>query len=264
MARLEGKSGLITGGSSGIGLATAQLFQREGARIAIAGHNEVSVSSGLAALQPDTLGIVARVEDLDQVDAMLKRVGDEIGKLDILVLSAGITRVGGFASLTEQDYRDIFDINVKGVFFTVQRAIPLLRKGSSIVLISSGTIRMGRVGKSLYAASKAAVRSLTLSLAAELVEIGVRVNSVSPGPIVTPLQESFAGHRLKEHYDELSRVVPMGRVGQPEEVAAAILFLASDEASFVLGADLAVDGGWAQLFEVPPAMAVRNQGKKSD
>lgn len=259
MKRLQGKTALITGGSSGIGLATAQLFQREGAKVAIAGHNKESVASGLAKLSPRTLGIVARIESLKQIDNMIEKAGDDLGHIDMLVLSAGITRVAGFADLTERDYRDVFDTNVKGLFFTVQRAMPLLRKGGSIVLVSSGTIRMGRVGKSLYAASKAAVRSLTLSFAAELIEFGVRVNSVSPGPIITPLQDSFAGRRIKDHLEALAKVVPMGRMGRAEEVAAAILFLSSDESSFILGADIAVDGGWAQLFEVPPAIAARHE-----
>jgi NAD(P)-dependent dehydrogenase (short-subunit alcohol dehydrogenase family) len=250
MKRMEGKFALITGGATGIGLATAKLLAAEGARVAINGISETQIAEALPQVPQGSIGVVGRVDRLAELDAIMARVKSEFGALDTLVLCAGVMKVSPLNALTEQDYEDHFGVNVKGTLFAVQKAVPIMRRGGSIILIASGTTGMGRVGRTLYAATKSAVRSLARSLAAELVYAGIRVNAVSPGPILTPMN-MVPERTFEQQAEVLSKMVPIGRVGLPEDVAAAILFLASSESSFVLGADLAVDGGWAQLLEVP-------------
>lgn len=254
MGRLSGKTALITGGSSGIGLATAKLFLAEGARVIINGHDQASVDQGLKELPIGTVGVAARVERLENIEALAATVTREFGGLDILVLCAGVMRVKPLDQVTEEDFDVTFGVNVKGVFFCVQKIAPLMRRGGSVILISSGAAEMGRVGRGLYASSKAATRQLARSLAAELVHQGVRVNSISPGPTLTPLNIP-AGRTAEEQTVILSKMVPLGRVGMPDDIAKGILFLASDDSAFVLGAEIVVDGGWRQLGEVPPAPA---------
>lgn len=254
MGRLDGKTALITGGSSGIGLATAKAFIAEGARVIINGHSQESVDQALSELPPATVGVGARVEHLANIDKLIETVKKEFGFLDILVLCAGVMKVTPLDRVSEADFDETFGVNVKGVFFCVQKAAPLMRRGGSVILISSGAAEMGRIGRGLYAASKAATRQLARSLAAELVHQGVRVNSVSPGPTLTPLNIP-AGKTREEQAVVLGKMVPLGRVGMPDDIAKAILFLASDDSGFVLGSELVVDGGWRQLGEVPPAPA---------
>ncbi len=246
---LEGKTALITGGSSGIGLATARLLRDSGARVAITGTNQDTLDRACEQLGDRVVAIqgdVASLPDLARVRDTLKR---EFSTLDILFANAGVAFGTPIATADEQTYQRIMDVNVKGVFFTVQAVLPLMRKGGSIILNTSWLNQVGVPGRAILSASKAAVRSFARTLSAELIEQGIRVNAVSPGSIETPI------HRGKDQSDEEFRAyaakvganVPLGRMGQPEEVASAVLFLASEASSYMLGAELVVDGGRAEL-----------------
>jgi NAD(P)-dependent dehydrogenase (short-subunit alcohol dehydrogenase family) len=256
MGRLDGKIALITGGTSGIGLATAQLFEREGAQVIINAHSEEVVAEGLGQLSNKAVGIRADAGSVEDIVRMMSQIKGQFGALDIIVMCAGVMNTSALEEATEAEFDLTFAVNVKGAYFTVQKAEDLLRRGGSIILVSSGTVGMGRVGRTLYAASKAAVRSLARSLAAELAHIGVRVNAVSPGPIMTPMN-MVPERTWSEQEAYLGSLVPIGRVGKPIDIANAMLFLASSESSFVLGADFAVDGGWAQLHAIPPKKTAR-------
>jgi NAD(P)-dependent dehydrogenase (short-subunit alcohol dehydrogenase family) len=256
MGKLTGKTAFITGGTSGIGLARAKLFLGEGARVIINGRSPERLESVLSGLPAGALGVAGKVEEIADIDRMMNTAKEEFGSLDILVLCAGVMKAAPLDAVTEADFDEIFAVNVKGAFFCVQRAAPLLREGGSVILISSGAAELGRVGRGLYAASKAATRQLARSLAAELMHLRVRVNAVSPGPILTPLNIP-AGKSSEEQAAILGKMVPMGRVGLPEDVANAILFLVSQDAAFITGAELPVDGGWVQLHEIPPKPVAR-------
>ena len=245
--RFEGKRALVTGGNSGIGLAVAKGLVDEGARVVIVGRNAATVAAAAAGLGPTAHGVVADTSRLDDIDRMVeeaKAFGG--GRLDILFANAGIATFGPLASTTEPQWDALFDVNVKGVYFTVQRAATLMGAGGSIVLNASVAAGKGNPAGSLYGASKAAVRSFGRTMAAELVTRGIRVNVVSPGPIETPLfgrvegLSEQAATDLKVAWAERN---PMKRFGTVDEVAAAVLFLASDTASYVTGVDLLVDGG---------------------
>jgi NAD(P)-dependent dehydrogenase (short-subunit alcohol dehydrogenase family) len=251
--RLSGKTALITGGTSGIGLATAKAFAREGARVFISGRSQRSVDAALAQLPPGSCGMPCDVGRLTEITKLMEVTRQQLGALDVLVLCAGVTKVTPLAQVTEADFDTMFGVNVKGAFFCVQQAAPLLRQGASVVLVSSGAADMGRVGRGVYAASKAATRQLARSLSAELVHQGVRVNAISPGPTLTPLTTP-AGTTPEAQAEVLGRMVPLGRAGVPDDIANAMVFLASDDSAFMLGSELVVDGGWRQLGEVPPLL----------
>ncbi|HME34158.1 MAG TPA: SDR family oxidoreductase [Candidatus Sulfotelmatobacter sp.] len=249
MKRFEGKSAVITGGNSGIGLATAKQFHDEGAKVAISGRDQKTLDAAVKTIGPETLAVRADVAKLADLDQFFAQVAAKFGKIDALFANAGIAKFSPAATSSEQMFDETFDINVKGLFFTLQKAIPLLNDNAGIVLNSSVVNSKGNPATSVYSASKAAVRSLARTLAAELVGRGIRVNVVSPGPIYTPILEKGGMPQAGvDNFVELVKTrVPMKRLGTPEEVAHAVLFLASSEASYITGVDLNVDGGLGQI-----------------
>jgi len=254
MPKLEGKFALITGGNSGIGLATARAFVAEGARVAITGRDPRTLQAAQKELGRDALVLQSDVTDLKQIDELFAQLKKHFGALDILFANAGIGRFKSLADTTEETFDQIFDINVKGVFFTVQKAIPLLRPGASIILDASIGARVGRPGAAAYAASKAAVRTFARNFSADLAPLGIRVNAVSPGMIATPI---WTRDRADAKWDKaleqrLRRTVPADRLGAPEEVAQVVLFLASDDSRFMLGSEIVIDGGTTELPAAAP------------
>ena len=249
MKRFEGKSAVITGGNSGIGLATAKQFHDEGAKVAISGRDQKTLDAAVKTIGPETLAVRADVAKLADLDQFFAQVAAKFGKIDALFANAGIAKFSPAATSSEQMFDETFDINVKGLFFTLQKAIPLLNDNAGIVLNSSVVTSKGNPATSVYSASKAAVRSLARTFAAELVDRGIRVNVVSPGPIYTPILEKGGMPQAGvDDFVELVKTrVPMKRLGTPEEVAHAVLFLASSEASYITGVDLNVDGGLGQI-----------------
>lgn len=249
MGKLEGKIALITGGNSGIGLATAKQFVNEGAYVFITGRREPELTAAVKEIGRNVTGVrgdVANLGDLDRLFAQIKR---EKGRLDIVFANAGVATYAPFGTITEAHYDSIFDINVKGLLFTVQKALPLLPDGASIILNASIVASKGSPESSVYSATKAAVRSFARTWTTDLRDRRIRVNAVSPGPIETPglsdlMASTGAGEqRLKM----LSNSVPLGRLGTPAEIAKAVVFLASDDSSYVTGTELFVDGGFAQV-----------------
>jgi NAD(P)-dependent dehydrogenase (short-subunit alcohol dehydrogenase family) len=249
MARLAGKKALITGGTTGIGFATAKRFLEEGAQVAISGQNQERLQEALSKLGNNAIGILADLSLVSNVQNMIDQVKRDFGSLDILVANAGIVKPAPVNAVDESHINEQFDINFKGVFFTVQKALPILNNPASIVLNTSCLDEMGMPGMSIYSASKAAVRSLARSFSAELVGQGIRVNAVSPGPIETPIYSKLGmpAEAVQSMAAGLIGQIPMGRFGQADEVAKAILFLASDDSSFMLGEEIVVDGGWSKV-----------------
>jgi len=247
--KLKNKVAVITGGNSGIGLATAKLFHQEGAKIAITGRNEQTLESAAVQIGPETLAVKADVLDLKSIDQSFQEIADKIGKFDVLIVNAGVFKGLPLADFTEALFDEIVDINFKGAFFTVQKALPYLKDGASVVLTSSTVNESGMATASAYAATKAALRSLARGFSADLLERGMRVNVLSPGPIETPIfdrlgmpQENVDG--MKEY---LASGVPVKRLGTPEEMAKGFLFLASDDSSYMLGGEIVLDGGMGQI-----------------
>ncbi|WP_432219646.1 SDR family NAD(P)-dependent oxidoreductase [Pseudomonas kribbensis] len=246
--RLEGKIALITGGTTGIGLASAQEFVAQGATVFITGRRQTELDKAVAAIGPRAIGIQGDVAKLDDLDRIYREIAEKAGHLDILFANAGGGDMLPLGAITEEHFDRIFDANVKGTLFTVQKALPLLRDGGSILLTSSTTSVQGTENFSVYSASKAAVRNFARSWLLDLKPRRIRVNAISPGPVRTP---GLAGLVPAEHaqglFDQLASVVPIGRLGEPSEIAKAALFLASDDSSFVNGIELFVDGGTAQI-----------------
>jgi NAD(P)-dependent dehydrogenase (short-subunit alcohol dehydrogenase family) len=249
MAKLNGKVAVITGGSSGIGLATAKLFVEEGAYVFITGRRQAELDKAKAEIGKNVTAIQADVAKLSDLDKLYAAIKSEKGALDIVVANAGIVEIVPTKDVTPEHYDKTFNVNARGAFFTVQKALPLLRNGGSIVLVSSGASVKGIPFYATYSATKAAMRSFGRTWAAEFKDRGIRVNTLSPGPIDTPIMESQVGS--KEQADALkaqfAQRVPLGRLGRAEEMASAILFLASDDSSFITGIDLAADGGLTQV-----------------
>ena len=250
MARkLEGKIAVVTGGSSGIGLATAKLFAAEGAHVFVTGRRKPELDAAVASIGNAT-GIQVDSAKLADLDKLFKQVKDSKGRIDVLFVNAGGGTMLPLGAITEEQFDDTFDRNVKGLLFTVQKALPLMGAGSSVILTGSSTGNTGNAAFSVYAASKAAVRSFARNWILDLKGRGIRVNTISPGPTETPGLIDLAGPdpaQQKGLLDYLASTVPMGRNGSSDEIAKSVLYLASDDSSFVSGIELAVDGGQAQV-----------------
>ena len=249
MGKLEGKNALITGGNSGIGLATAKQFVNEGAYVFITGRREPELAAAVMEIGGNVTGVQGDVSNLGDLDRLFAQIKREKGKLDIVFANAGVAKFAPFGTITEEHYDSIFDINVKGLLFTVQKALPLLPDGASIILNASIVASKGLPANSVYSATKAAVRSFARTWTTDLKDRRIRVNAVSPGPIDTPgLNDLVASTGTGEQrLKMLSDSVPLGRLGTPDEIAKAVVFLASDDSSFITGAELFVDGGFAQV-----------------
>lgn len=249
MHKLQGKVALITGGSSGIGLASAKLFHQEGAAVIITGRNQERLDTAVREIGDGAVGFRSDATNLSTIDDLFTNIQKQFGKVDVLFLNAGIARFLPIEAMTEAGFDQIMNTNVKGLYFSVQKALPLLNSGSSIILTTSVANQSGMLNSSVYGASKAAVRSLARTLSRELVERGIRVNALSPGPIDTPIFDTFglpaeAVHEVKSNFEV---TIPMKRLGNSNEIAQAALFLASPDSSFILGSELVVDGGISQL-----------------
>jgi NAD(P)-dependent dehydrogenase (short-subunit alcohol dehydrogenase family) len=249
MKRLEGKVAVVTGGNSGIGLATAKRLADEGAKVVISGRDQKTLDQAVKTIGGNVLAVQSDVSKLADIDKLYKAVSEKFGKIDILFANAGVAKFAPFADSTEALYDEVFDINVKGLFFTVQKALPLLNNGASIILNSSVANEAGTPSASVYSATKAAVRSFARTWAAELVERGIRVNVVSPGPVVTPIfgRTGLPQEMVDEFSKQILSQVPMKRFGQPEEIASTVAFLASSDSTYITGVDLKVDGGMGQV-----------------
>jgi len=243
MLRLEGKVAVITGGSSEIGLATAKRFVREGAYVFITGRRQGELDKAVAEIGSNVTGVQGDVSKLEDLDRLYAKVAAAKGKLDILFANAGIAEPLPTAGVTPEHYDKSFDINVRGVFFTVQKALPLMKGGGSVILNGSGVWQKGIPIYPAYGATKAALRSFVRTWTAEFASQGIRTNMVSPGATETPILEGQFGANADPMKDQFKAMTPMRRLGRPEEIAAAVLFLASDESSYVTGIDLPVDGG---------------------
>lgn len=246
---LSGKAALVTGGSSGIGLAAAKLLREQGASVAILGSSAEKLERARAELGDDTLRIIGDVTSIRDLTQVAEHIETAFGGLDILFANAGVALGTPLGSTTEATYARMMDVNVKGVFFTVQTMLPLMREGSSIILNTSWLNQVGAPGRSILSASKAAVRSFARTMSAELLDRKIRVNAVSPGSIETPIHrgKDQTEDEFRAYADRVGAQVPLGRMGRPEEIAAAVLFLASDASSYMLGAEIVVDGGRAEL-----------------
>ncbi len=250
MGKLEGKIAVITGGSSGIGLATAELFVAEGAYVFITGRRPSELQAAVKQMGKCVTGVQGDVSNLADIDRLYETVKRERGRVDVLFANAGIVGNGGTVGETkEEEFDKVFDINVKGLFFTVQKALPLFADGGSILLNASVVASKGFGGTSVYSATKAAVRSFARTWTSDLTGRKIRVNAISPGPIDTPVFETSGrteeqGQQIKAGF---AAAVPMGRLGRADELAKAALFLASDDSSFITGTELFVDGGVAQV-----------------
>ncbi len=249
MSKLTEKVAVITGGNSGIGLATARRFVKEGARVAIMGRDGETVRAAIDELGDAAIGVQGDVTNMGDLDHLFEIVREKFGSIDLLFVNAGVAQVRPLEAVDEAHFDLLFGVNVKGAYFTVQKALPLMNDGGAIVLNTSIANQTGNANFSVYSATKAALRSLARTLSAELVGRGIRVNAISPGPIATPIygrlgipEDELDG--LAQHFTEQ---VPMNRFGEADEIANAVLFLGSPESSFVLGHELVVDGGMSQL-----------------
>ena len=245
MGKLEGKIALITGGNSGIGLATAKQFVTEGAFVFITGRRDQELARAVKEIGINVTGVQGDVSNLVDLDRLFAQIEQEKGKLDIVFANAGAAQFAPFGKITEEHYDALFDSNVKGLLFTVQKALPLLPDGASIILNASIVASKGLGANSVYSATKAAVRSFARTWTMDLKDRRIRVNAVSPGYTDTPPWHSIEG--ADQLMKNISTSVPLGRFGTPDEIAKAVVFLASDDSSYITGTELFVDGGFAQV-----------------
>jgi len=249
VGKLEGKIALVTGANSGIGRATARQFVNEGAYVFITGRREAELAAAVKEIGRNVIGVQGDVSNLGDLDRLFAQIKQEKGKLDIVFANAGVAKFAPFGEITEEFYDSIFDINVKGLLFTVQKALPLLPDGASIILNASIVGSKGLPMNSVYSATKAAVRSFARTWTTDLKDRRIRVNAVSPGATDTPgLSDLLASAEVGEQrLQMISNTVPLGRLGTPDEIAKAVVFLASDDSSYITGTELFVDGGFAQV-----------------
>jgi NAD(P)-dependent dehydrogenase (short-subunit alcohol dehydrogenase family) len=248
--KLKGKVAVITGGNSGIGLATAKEFVEQGAHVVISGRDRKTLDEAVREIGNGVLAVRADVSKLADIDELVSAVATNFGRIDVLFVNAGVGKFAPLEQMTEELYDSIIDINLKGAFFTVQKALPLLADGASIVLNTSIAAHIGRpIGTSVYSASKAALLSLARTLSAELVGRNIRVNAISPGPVTTPIlgRTGLPPEALEQLRGQIEAGIPMKRFGRPEEIAKAALFLASSDSSFLLGSEIVADGGFSRL-----------------
>ena len=249
MAKLDGRVALVTGGTSGIGLAAAKALAAEGAHIYITGRRERELVAAVEEIGRNASGVRGDVSNVDDLERLYAQIRDEKGRLDILFANAGIAKYAALGNITEELYDSIFNVNVKGVLFTVQKALPLMPEGASIILNASVVGSKGLSSNSVYSATKAAIRSFARTWTTDLKDRRIRVNAISPGTIDTPgLKDLLAsGDAGDQRRKMVASAIPLGRFGRPDEVAKAVVFLASDDSSYITGAELFVDGGFAQV-----------------
>jgi len=247
--KLDGKVAVVTGGNSGIGLATAKRFAAEGARVFVTARRQAELDAAVKAIGPNTVGVQGDVTKQADLDRLYKTIKEKAGHIDVLFANAGAGEFAPLGAITEEHFDKTFNLNVKGLLFTVQTALPLLKNGASIILNASTAGSTAMPAFSVYAATKAAVRSFARSWTVDLKDRKIRVNSVSPG--VVPTEGYKTGGMTQEQIDafaaQMAMMIPMGRVGTPDEIAKAVVFLASDDSSFISGIELFVDGGMTQI-----------------
>ena len=249
MGKLDGKIALITGGNGGIGMATAKQFVNEGAFVFVTGRRDAELAAAVKNIGRNVVGIQGDVSNLGDLDRLFAQIKRDKGRLDIVFANAGAARYAPLGSISEELYDSIFNINVKGLLFTVQKALPLMPGGATIILNASIVASKGLAANSVYSATKAAVRSFARTWTTDLKARRIRVNAVSPGSTDTPgLSDLLASSEVGEQRKKMiASAVPLGRLGTPDEIAKAVVFLASDDASYITGAELFVDGGFAQV-----------------
>jgi NAD(P)-dependent dehydrogenase (short-subunit alcohol dehydrogenase family) len=249
MGKLDGKIALVTGGNSGIGLATAKQFVNEGAYVFITGRRDPELAAAAKDIGKNVTGVQGDVANLNDLDRLFAQIKQEKGKLDVVFANAGIAKLAPFGTITEEHYDSIFNINVKGVLFTVQKALPLLPDGASIILNASIVASKALGANSVYSATKAALRSFARTWTMDLKDRRIRVNAVSPGFTDTPGLRELMSTRSggEQRLKTMSDIIPLGRAGTPDDIARAVVFLACDDSSYITGTELFVDGGFAQV-----------------
>lgn len=249
MSKLTNKIAVITGGNSGIGLATAQEFIAQGAKVVIFGRDKQTLADAQETLGSNAIAVQGDVTKIADLERLFDTVKKKHGRVDILYVNAGVAEFRPVDMADEAHFDKVFDINVKGAFYTAQKAVPLMASGGSIIFTTSGANELGMPGSSVYAATKAALRSFARTLSADLVGRGIRVNAVSPGPIATPIfgRMGLSQEQIEGFSQGMIAQIPLKRVGQPNEIAKAVTYLASNDSAYVVGAELVVDGGLTQL-----------------